>query len=128
MSEDQAERPNEKPIQKPRRGGMMGGPMGGQSGPAEKPKNFKKAIGKLLGYLRPYKISLIVLIAFAIGSTIFTIVSPKILGNVTNKVVEGFSASQIYDQVESSLPKGQTIPDGTTGAEIYGSLSKDQQA
>ena len=36
-----------------------------------------------------YKISLIIVIIFAIGSTIFTIVGPKILGNATTEIFNG---------------------------------------
>ena len=38
-------------------------------------------------------------LAFAIGSTGFAIVSPKILGHVTNKVVDGYSQERAYDAV-----------------------------
>lgn len=69
--------------------GPMGGPMRrGQS--TEKPKDFKKTTKKLIdSYLSKYKIGLIVVIIFAIGSTIFTIVGPKILGNATTEIFNG---------------------------------------
>ena len=69
--------------------GPMGGPMSrGQS--TEKPKDFKKTTKKLIdNYLSKYKIGLIVVIIFAIGSTIFTIVGPKILGNATTEIFNG---------------------------------------
>ena len=69
--------------------GPMGGPMRrGQT--TEKPKDFKKTTKKLIdSYLSKYKIGLIVVIIFAIGSTIFTIVGPKILGNATTEIFNG---------------------------------------
>ena len=69
--------------------GPMGGPMGrGQT--TEKPKDFKKTTKKLIDtYLSKYKIGIIVVIIFAIGSTIFTIVGPKILGNATTEIFNG---------------------------------------
>lgn len=69
--------------------GPMGGPMGkGQT--TEKPKDFKKTTKKLIdSYLSKYKIGLIIVIIFAIGSTIFTIVGPKILGNATTEIFNG---------------------------------------
>ena len=69
--------------------GPMGGPMRGQT-TTEKPKDFKKTTKKLIeSYLSKYKIALIVVIIFAIGSTIFTIVGPKILGNATTEIFNG---------------------------------------
>lgn len=84
----------------------------------EKPKNFKAAMRKFLSYLRPYWILLIVVVAFAILSTIFAIVSPKILGNMTNEVVDGYINMKTYDAVTAKLPKGFKIPKGTTGSDL----------
>ena len=71
----------------PRRRGPMGhGPMGASG---EKAKDFKGTSKKLLKYLGKYKISIAVVILFAIASTIFTIVGPKILGKATTKLFEG---------------------------------------
>ena len=68
--------------------GPMGGPRKGQS--VEKAKDFKKTTAKLIRtYLSKYKIALIVVMIFAIGSTIFTIVGPKILGNATTEIFNG---------------------------------------
>ena len=70
--------------------GPMGGPMRGGQGTTEKPKDFKKTTKKLIdAYLSKYKIAIIVVIIFAIGSTIFTIVGPKILGNATTEIFNG---------------------------------------
>ena len=55
----------------------------------EKPKDFKGTFSKLLDYLSPYKVKLIIVIIFAIGSTIFSIVGPKVLGKATTKIFEG---------------------------------------
>ena len=70
--------------------GPMGGPMGRGHQTTEKPKNFKETTKKLINsYLSKYKIAIIVVILFAIGSTIFTIVGPKILGNATTEIFNG---------------------------------------
>ena len=72
----------------------MPGPMGG-SGPmkgrvVETAKDFKGTTKKLLkNYLSQYKIGIIIVIIFAIGSTIFSIVGPKILGNATTEIFNG---------------------------------------
>ena len=56
----------------------------------DKPKDFKQTTKKLVNtYLAKYKFSLIIVFIFAIGSTIFTIVGPKILGNATTEVFNG---------------------------------------
>lgn len=53
----------------------------------EKPKNFSATIKKLVLYTRPFWVLIIFVFVFAVVSTIFAIVSPKILGNMTNQVV-----------------------------------------
>ena len=70
---------------------MGRGPMGhgGQVVPP-KVKDVKNTTKKLInGYLGKYKIALIIVFLFAIGSTIFTIVGPKILGNATTEIFNG---------------------------------------
>ncbi|HOK35056.1 MAG TPA: ABC transporter ATP-binding protein [Candidatus Pacearchaeota archaeon] len=68
----------------------MGGGRGrGMRGAVEKPKDFKGTMRKLIRYLKPYRFSIILILIFAIVSTVFTIIAPKILGDITNKIVEG---------------------------------------
>ena len=68
--------------------GPMGGPRGGQT--TERAKDFKKTTKKLIrSYLVDYKIPIIIVMIFAIGSTIFTIIGPKILGNATTEIFNG---------------------------------------
>ena len=68
--------------------GPMRGPRGGQT--TERAKDFKKTTKKLIkAYLAKYKIPIIIVMIFAIGSTIFTIVGPKILGNATTEIFNG---------------------------------------
>ena len=69
----------------------MPGPMGGPGKKSlEKAKDFKGTTKKLIKeYLSKYKIALIIVFIFAIGSTIFTIVGPKILGNATTEIFNG---------------------------------------
>ncbi len=66
--------------------------MGPGRGPAsiEKAKDFRGTTQKLINnYLSKYKIAIIIVIIFAIGSTIFSIVGPKILGNATTEIYNG---------------------------------------
>lgn len=58
----------------------------------EKAKNLSKTLSTLLKYLKPFRIAIVFVIIFAVGSTIFTIVGPKILGNATTKLVQGLIA------------------------------------
>ena len=69
----------------------MPGPMRkGAKGAVEKPKDFKKTTIKLVNnYISKYKIALIVVFIFSIGSAIFNIVGPKILGNATTEIYTG---------------------------------------
>lgn len=66
------------------------GPMRGM-GSGEKAKDFKGSISKLVAYIGKYKIKILIVLIFAIGSTIFSIVGPRILGDVTTKLFEGLS-------------------------------------
>jgi ATP-binding cassette subfamily B protein len=70
------------------------GPMGhGRKGaPPEKAKDFKGTVRKLLAYMGSYKIALVMVMIFAIGSTIFNVIGPKILGNATTELFTGLVA------------------------------------
>jgi ATP-binding cassette subfamily B protein len=76
----------------PRRSGFMGGGhmMGGA--PVEKPRDFKGTLRKLVTYLNPYKAKILLVFVLAIGSTIFAIFGPKILGNATTELFNGVIA------------------------------------
>lgn len=66
---------------------MGGGPRG--NAPVEKAKDIKRTTRKLAGILSKYKIAIVIVLIFAIGSTIFSIVGPKILGNATTEIYTG---------------------------------------
>jgi ATP-binding cassette subfamily B multidrug efflux pump len=69
------------------RGGPMG--RGGMMMKGEKPRDFKGTMVKLLKYLRAYQASIAVVVVFAMASTVFSIVGPKMLGNATTRLFEG---------------------------------------
>lgn len=87
----------------PRAGGRPagGGPMGGGRGPGmgppgmamgmpvQKAKDFKGTLKRLLGYLKPRKYQLLAVFFMAVLSTLFSIVSPKLMGKATTKLFEG---------------------------------------
>lgn len=83
----------------------MGRRMGA---PGEKAKDFKGTIKKLLEYIGRYKIAIIIVMIFAIGSTIFTVIGPKILGNATTELFEGL-ISKLTGQGSINFGKIGTI-------------------
>lgn len=69
-------------------GGGFGFGPGMMSMPGQKAKNFKGSFRRLLVYLRPHRFKLMGVFATAIISTVFSILSPKILGHATDKLFE----------------------------------------
>lgn len=74
--------------------GMRRGPMGhGRGrGPAEKAKDFKGTMAKLIRYLGSYRINIIIAFLFSIVSVALMVIGPKILGNATTELTNGFMA------------------------------------
>ena len=64
-------------------------------GPGEKAKDFKGTFKKLVNYIGVYKISLLIVMIFAIASTVFNVVGPKILGKATTEVYNGITGKGI---------------------------------
>lgn len=62
------------------------GPIGGKR---EKAKDFKGTMKKLMEHLKPFKIIMIFVVIFSIGSAAFNIIGPKILGNATTEIFNG---------------------------------------
>lgn len=57
--------------------------------PVEKPKDFKGSMKKLIKYIGKYKIAVLIVMICAAGSTIFSVIGPKILGNATTVLADG---------------------------------------
>ncbi|MBL4934641.1 ABC transporter ATP-binding protein [Clostridium sp. YIM B02515] len=87
MSENNKQRPAG-------RGPMGGGPPMGRA--VEKAKDFKGTIRRLMKYLLPRKFNLIAVFITAIISTVFSIVSPKVMGKATTKLFEGLMGRYMY--------------------------------
>ena len=68
---------------------MNRGPKGPGTMTTEKAKDFKGTVKKLFKSMSKYKIQLVIIAIFAIASTIFSIVGPKILGNATTELFNG---------------------------------------
>ena len=75
--------------QTPRRG-MRGGP--GAFVPGEKAKNFGGTIRKLLRYIGSYRAAVCLVALFAVGSTLFNIAGPKVLGSATTRLAAGLQS------------------------------------
>lgn len=76
----------------PRRGFGGGHGPGGHMMPGEKPKDLKGTLGKLVAFMGRFKVAIVVVLVFAIGSTIFNIVGPKVLSTATTELFNGIVA------------------------------------
>lgn len=81
-------------MSEPKRRGRMGHGHGPGAGmvPGEKAKNFRGTIKKLVQYMGNYKIGIVVVMLFAVASTVFGIAGPKILGQATTELFNGLVA------------------------------------
>ncbi len=91
---DKSSSSDRKPAGSPMRGR---GPMGRGHGPGammpgDKAINFKGTMIKLIQYLGSYKTAIVIVMLFAVASTVFSIAGPKILGQATTKLFEGVMA------------------------------------
>jgi ATP-binding cassette subfamily B protein len=71
----------------------MGGParfMGGMS--TEKALDFKGSSRRLLRLLTPYRLLMIVTLAFAVGSVTLAVLGPRMLGEAINVIFDGFAS------------------------------------
>ncbi len=70
-----------------------GRPSSGHMGPGmmsgEKAKDFKGTMKQLFASLSKYRFSFLLMLIFAIGSTIFSIIGPTIMGNATTEIFNG---------------------------------------
>jgi len=92
----------QRPMGRPGGGGP--GMMFGQRGPAEKPKDSKKTIKFLMTYFAPRMGKLTIVLVFAVLSTIFTIVGPKLMGHVTTKLYDGLISKYVAYFTHKPMP------------------------
>ena len=72
------------------RGGM--GRMGRGRMSGEKAKDFYASMKKLLNYMKRYKFRFLLMMVFAVASTVFSIWGPTILGDATTEIFNGLVA------------------------------------
>lgn len=100
----------QRSIGRPPRGPMGGhGPGGPGMRPSEKAKDFKGTLKKLVKYMRPSLFAIIVSLVFAAASVILTLNIPGLLGDSTDKLIEGFMQKQIYEQLDETV-RGSEMP------------------
>jgi ATP-binding cassette subfamily B protein len=92
----------------------------------EKAKDFKGTMKKLINYLSPHIKGFIAVFILAIASTAFSIIGPRILGDITNQIVDDYIHITVYEQVMKNLPEGYVLPQGTKGADILKQLPQDK--
>lgn len=97
-------------------------PMGNNTSTGEKAKNFKDTIIKLMKYLTAFRWQLLTVIVFTISSTIFAIISPKILGGATNQIVKDYRDIKTYELITKNLPNNAVLPNNTTVNDILNNL------
>ncbi|CAM2872640.1 ABC transporter ATP-binding protein [Erysipelothrix tonsillarum] len=72
-----------------------------------KPENSKEVLKKMIALIKPYRMKMIVVILFALLSTVFTIIGPKVMGQATTVLFEGLVAkvqgigSVDFDKIKS---------------------------
>lgn len=69
----------------------MPGPMGRRGSAGERAKDFKGTIKRLISYIAHERVALLIAIACAIGSVVFNVIGPRILGQATTKLFEGIA-------------------------------------
>ena len=75
--------------------------MRGKHKNMEKPKNFKKSILKLISYLKPYLVPIIISVLLAFVGSIFSIIGPDKIKEITNLIVVGLTSSIDIDKIKS---------------------------
>ncbi|HBP64044.1 MAG TPA: ABC transporter, partial [Desulfosporosinus sp.] len=78
--------------------------MGSLGKPVEKAKNFKGTLFRLMRYLKPQRTKFMTVFIFAILSTIFSIIGPKIMIKAVNKIAEGFGAKMMALKLHQPIP------------------------
>ena len=93
MSEydDAQQRDLDQAARRKRRGYRPGGPAGRMI-VTDKPRDFKGTVGKLIRFLGRFKFAVAIALVFAIGSTVFNVIGPKVLSTATTELFNGIVA------------------------------------
>ena len=83
---------------------MGGGAWGAMGRPAEKARNFRGTLLRLVRYLLPHRLRLLAVFVFAVVSTVFSIVGPKLLGQATTDIFTGVVAKITAARAHRPIP------------------------
>lgn len=95
--------------------------------PVEKAKDFGGTLRKLISSLKDFRWQIVAVVIFVIASVILSIVSPKLLGSITNQITDDFMAMKVYDIVHDNLPDGVELPEGTTLTDLSDMIQKQAE-
>lgn len=83
-----------------RPGGHHGGPHGPGMGAGEKAKDFKKSFASLIAYSRKYVPAIIIALILAVTGTIFSIIGPNKIQDLTDIITDGFMTGIDMDGIK----------------------------
>lgn len=72
-----------------------GGPGMAMRGETKKAKDVQKTLKRLMKFIQPYGLSMGLIMVLAISATTFSIISPKLMGQITSLLVEGILQRQV---------------------------------
>ncbi|WP_443147034.1 ABC transporter ATP-binding protein [Paenibacillus sp. HWE-109] len=90
MSEKPKDQPSSPPAANPAHFGRGG--MGAMGRPVQKAKDFKGTLRRLASFMKPFRLPIGLVVIASVLSTMFSIISPKLMGNATTTLYEGSMA------------------------------------
>ena len=69
----------------------------------EKPKDFKTSMVQLYKYCRPWYVSIVIGLVFALAGTFLTIIAPDKMADLTNAIGSGLTTGIDFDAVKKSI-------------------------
>ena len=78
-----------------KRPGMGHGPGRGPMAVGEKPRDFKGSAVKLILFLKPYLPAIIIALVLAVAGTVFNIIGPKKISEITGIITAGLEAAHL---------------------------------
>ena len=88
--------------------------FGHSQSPAEKPRHFRQTMLRLADYLKDYTGQIVITVILTLGGVILTVIGPRVLGDMINRITDDYSANKVYESVKRSLPQQTKLPVGTT--------------
>src|SRR5262249_31968116 len=89
----------------------------------QKALNFSESSKRLLRMLAPQRALMIAALALGTLSVAFSVIGPKILGNVTNLIFDGWLGTQFHGATKAEVVKHLRETGHTTQAKLIGALN-----